>query len=406
MRYPVKNFNCHMRGAPIVNGMPGSWLNMIKACLIDGFGEVTAITGVVSNGKCTITFNANESFDKNTVVSISGANLTTINGEQWVEKSDNVSITFKTLEPDQTLVGTIKVKYAPVGNWYMPYFGTNQGVFKSSNPESSGIYFRFDDRQARYVTVNMARNMTSLDEGVGMYPNINSSEIRYFTKSTEANTTAKYWAIFADDTSVYYFNNNNFHLGHTNYATYSVTYLSFFFGDYIEPSAALPGNALIVAETNKEKDPNSSYVTSSGNFSAYLSITSGSSNTCQQKTIYRDLITNQPKNVNSIGNGLSSASDPSVSSRMLDVVFGQFDREIGIIPVTLLTGGLSSLMPGLYFVQAFLPDDFVSNDKKIIKNIKNMPGKELLIYYANHGWTNHSTNYKAFVLFDIKGPWR
>ena len=35
MKYPIKNFNASMRGAPTKNGTPGSFISILKACLIE-----------------------------------------------------------------------------------------------------------------------------------------------------------------------------------------------------------------------------------------------------------------------------------------------------------------------------------------------------------------------------------
>lgn len=202
MIYPVKNFNYAQRGAPVLNGTPNAEIALLKACLIDGFGEVTAITGSITNGVCTLMLNSGESFDIDKVISVSGVNVQSINGEQWVTSNTNNSVSFKTLESDQTLTGTIKVKYAPVGNWYMPFSGTSLAVFKSTHPLASDIYFRIDDTQATYSTYRMYQRMADVNNGEKYYP-IPSQLSCYYPKSNSANTNATGWNIVADGKTVY-----------------------------------------------------------------------------------------------------------------------------------------------------------------------------------------------------------
>ena len=53
--YSVKWFTSDMRGAPVVSGTAGTLIAMLDACLVTGFGVVTATSVTVSGGVATAT---------------------------------------------------------------------------------------------------------------------------------------------------------------------------------------------------------------------------------------------------------------------------------------------------------------------------------------------------------------
>lgn len=200
MAYPVKNFNSWMNGAPIINGTPGSLVAALRACLITGFGELTATSATIEAGVLKLTFADGKTFQKDTVVEISGADTAALNTEHWVEDSAAGVIYIKT---DQTsATGNIKVKYAATGEWTMPYQATNKAAFKSAHPHGSKCYFLFDDTHARKTKVINYRDMSAIDKGDDPVP-FGLLENTYFIKSHTANTQARLWWIVADGKTVY-----------------------------------------------------------------------------------------------------------------------------------------------------------------------------------------------------------
>lgn len=238
-RYPVKFFSILQRGAPVLNGTPGSFIELLRKCLVQGFGEVTALSATIQDGWCTINFNDQESFEIRRVVEVSGANVTSINGEQRVEESTPTSIRFKTLESNQPVTGTIKVKYAPVGDWTIPFEGVNEAVFKSSNTNSSETYFHVDDRGAYCALITAYKKMGSLNNGYVSTPKKNVGPITVF-KSIQANTNRVWWDLFGDYAGFYFFVSrneatNSSNIGIINYNSdnrYNAITADYYFGDY------------------------------------------------------------------------------------------------------------------------------------------------------------------------------
>ena len=205
MSFPVKAFNWQMRGASPSNGTPSSWINILKACLMDGFGDATAVTGTILNGVCRLEFNASTTFQQNSVVLVSGANVVSINGENKVTSSSSNSIEFKTLESNQTLIGTITVKYAPVGSWYMPFTGTNTAALRTTSALGGDVFFHIFDTQARSMRMRMYSHMGDVNNGQKPVPILSENPF-YFTKSIYSDTTAWPWFIVADERAVYFIN--------------------------------------------------------------------------------------------------------------------------------------------------------------------------------------------------------
>ena len=68
MTYPVKWFSSDMRGAPTISGTAGSRIAALDACLITGFGAVTATGITVSGGIATAAVPSGQSFAQHAVV--------------------------------------------------------------------------------------------------------------------------------------------------------------------------------------------------------------------------------------------------------------------------------------------------------------------------------------------------
>ena len=117
MPIAVKWFSSDMRGAPTISGTPGALITALDACLITGFGAVTATGVTVSGGIATVGVPSGQTFAQHAVVLISGATPSALNGEHRVLTSSSTQITFATTAADGAATGTIEIRYAPVGQW-------------------------------------------------------------------------------------------------------------------------------------------------------------------------------------------------------------------------------------------------------------------------------------------------
>ena len=407
MKYPIKNFNASMRGAPTKNGTPGSFISILKACLIDGFGETTAVTASIVDGICTIEFNQGEFFQTDSVIWVSGVNVQSINGEQWVTTNTENSCSFKTLESNQTLIGNIKVKYAPVGSWQMPFSATNVAVFRSTHPEASGIYFRFDDTQAKYANARMYQVMSDVNNGQKAFPPL-AEDPYIFNKSFYANTTAYNWYIVANEKTVYF--SSEFYGGITNPALKN--YYTFFnraFGDYDTEDYVFKNNAFIISNRTSFF-ANSNYDDTSADLFLYKSIDS-----YKHFGIFQNPITNI---AGSYAHQFAKRNfwlPSNTPSGRGNVVYNQPNRKLLISDICVyLSGNIIGKLPGVIFVGNNIMNASIGSGYNLVGT--KIPGIEKLLnrklmYLGCAGSSSNSSgttpldSYGGLGLIDITGPW-
>ncbi len=407
MAFTVKNFNWKLRGAPILNGTPSSFINLLKACLIDGFGEVTAITGKIENGICTIETNQNESFQTDTVVSISGANVTSVNGEQWVLSSSASKFSFKTLESDQTLLGTIKVKYAPVGSWYFPFTGTSTAALLTADSSVEPIYFIIDDTQARFSSLRMARKMTDMDIASDVIPPLNVSAYRIL-RSINADAVSRMWYLIADSKTIYFsraltYPENDYNRNNQPFLTCAIGY-------YKPEGHASKLTAFINAETANS-------ITSGNNYNyidgpnEYLDVFYSRFSDRKSKVIYYHPGTNTYNENATTMSRLSSFENVSGGSNQLFASIVRPTRK-RIISDMLVTsrGHILGTMPGIRYIGSSTPYNR-SRYGLVEQGTGDLIGRRLINVPCAAGTSNLwlTSNFDASLtgvgLIDITGPW-
>lgn len=201
--YPVKYINNAMRGAPQISGTAGTFIAALDAFLLNGFGQVTALSVNVSGGIATASLNAGQSFDKHAIVLVAGATPAALNGEARVLTATNSAITWATTAPDGAATGVITIKVAPVGGWQKAYAGTNVAVYRSSDPQASGFCVRIDDSGTTTVRLRGFESMSDVDTGTGPFPtDAQISGGGYMFKSNQANANAVHYDMAADSRMV------------------------------------------------------------------------------------------------------------------------------------------------------------------------------------------------------------
>lgn len=243
MAYPIKKFRETLRGAPVLNGTQSSLKNILKTVLFDGFGETTILAMTVTDGICTVTTKANESFSSGYIVTVDGASIPLLNGEQLVETGTANTFTFKTTAANGPVTGTIKVKYAPVGGWKIWAENANVLVLQSMDPDSSGAYFRIDDTAALYTVAVAYENMLDINTGENPFP-APSTNSHYWGKSAAASTAARNWLIYASQTCVYVFTQPY----KTTIDNTSVAFQTNAFGDYVHVRAGYKRKAFMFGQ--------------------------------------------------------------------------------------------------------------------------------------------------------------
>ena len=201
---PVYYFNDAMRGAPVVNGQPGSIIGMLDACLITGFGLVTASTVTITAGVAKATIPSGIPHDPDSNILVAGGTDAALNGTSRVVASDATSVSWATTAASGA--GTVTVKVAPVIGWSKPFSGTNIAVYKSTDPQSYGMYLRVDDTDAQNTRVVGYETMSDVNTGTGPFPtNAQMTGGGYWRKSEGNNTNPVEWMLAADSRVFYHY---------------------------------------------------------------------------------------------------------------------------------------------------------------------------------------------------------
>lgn len=194
---PVKWFRNGMTGAPVLNGVVGSLIAVLDACLINGFNLVTLDSLAVSGNVLTGT-KAGHGFEVDQVI-VTAANEAALVGEWTVTATTSNTFTASAVGvANVTGTGALTAKAAPLG-WQKVFTGTNKAVYRSTDVTGSRMYLRVDDTAAQVARVRGYESMTDIDTGTGPFPtDVQISGGGYWGKSDAANSTANNWAVFGN----------------------------------------------------------------------------------------------------------------------------------------------------------------------------------------------------------------
>lgn len=225
MSTSVKYFHSAMSGAPTLNGVAGSLIAVLDACLVDGFGLKSADSVVVSGGIATVTFSTGHSFEPDVIALVAGATPAGLNGEKRVLTTSTNTITFDADGiADGTATGTITIKLAPAG-WAKPFSGTNLAAYRSTDPTGTRMFLRVADGTTTARVVGY-ESMSDVNTGVRAFPlDTQLAGGGYIPKASAANATARAWTVIADSRGWWLH-------AHTNTANLGISGNVWGFGDY------------------------------------------------------------------------------------------------------------------------------------------------------------------------------
>lgn len=236
-------FDSTETGAPTLNNVAGSLLEVLRACLINGFGAKTVTSIDVASGVATATaashgFSA--TFGKRLL--ISGSAEAALNGtKQPLSVATNTFTFDATGVADGTYTGTMIAKRAPLG-FSEVYTGTNKAIFARTAVEALAQMLRVVDTEtvASIVRVKGVVTATDVDTFTGDFP----SEAQlagggYWQKGTNS-ATAKKWFVAGND--------RGFYLGTQLDA--NDRFVVYFFGDGVPYYAGDAGFTLLSGQTN------------------------------------------------------------------------------------------------------------------------------------------------------------
>jgi len=199
---PVRWFHSGMADAPVLRGEAGALIQLLDACLINGFCTRTLDSLVVSGEVATATISAGNPYERHAVIRISGASIAALNGDHRIDTAGASTFTFPAPGvPDGAASGTMTVIRSPAG-WSKPFAGTNKAAYQGDE-NSTQLYLRVDDTEALYTNVRGYENLTDIDTGSGLFPTAAQQATWWWTKSNTANATARPWAMVADGSLIW-----------------------------------------------------------------------------------------------------------------------------------------------------------------------------------------------------------
>jgi hypothetical protein len=194
----VKLLHSAMPGAPVLSGTAGALINVLDACLVDGFGVSAVASLVVAGEVATATMSGGHSGEVGSVMTVAGATPSGLNGEQKVLSvgGGNTTLTFDaTGIADQTATGSITIKMSGAG-WGKAFSGTNLAAYKSGNVAATACFLRVNDSGTTDARVIGYESMTAISTGVGAFQSASGGG--YWPKASAAGATARNWVMVAD----------------------------------------------------------------------------------------------------------------------------------------------------------------------------------------------------------------
>lgn len=394
MPIAVKWFSSDMRGAPTISGTAGSRIAAIDACLITGFGAVTATGVTVSGGIATVGVPSGQTFAQHAVVLVSGATPSALNGEARVLTASSTQITFATTAADGAASGTIEIRYAPVGGWDKVFTGTNKAVYRSRDVTGPRHYLLVDDTGATAARVRGYESMPDVDTGAGPFPtDALMSGGGYWWGSSVASSAAVRWKLFADSRVLL-----------PAIAPYShnwATYISAPLRGFGDPIALRPGGDNWC--TFLSAGGSSSGSAPQGSLDGGHPTASSTAGLCAAPRAWQGLGGAVALNPGALTGG----SQASGVDNALGAFPSEIDGELKISPMLLFEVGTGkpprARVPGVWHISqtgAYGP----LSDGDMLAGEGDLAGRTLLCVAT--GSRDISTAANAVYLVDITGPWR
>lgn len=397
----VKFFTSDMpRTRGLVPNTLTSVTDILKDCLVNGFGNVTPTSASVTGGVCRVLVPDGSTFPLYSTVLCSGADQAGFNGEHKVARSANAWFEFNTTMADGAISGSnIVIKYAPAG-WETP-FGTT-GTYttfrsKSTNPKAKKYYLQVNEVAYDDLRVRGYKTMTDNTTGTIPFPDATYANGYYWSRSYENNANIRRWAVLANDrffywiVAPYYSNSIN--------QPFVVTV----FGDLYNDNITSTGDVIINGHDSKD---NANYSPSGSTIYFGASHTLNSSWNC---------ITSDASNtLTSLWGMFFSYAPAYYNSYLLSGVngFSRFDpinnnynlHTYHFIDSNMIVRGK---IMGAYLINNGLSR--VPKNFTIDKGTGDLAGKNLFGIYtsAGNGYKHYDVTGQdyAYMFFDITGPW-
>lgn len=211
----VKYFDSSMGGAPVLTGQAGSLINVLDACLVNGFNTRTVQSLTRSGSVVTATYATAHGYTVQPVgqwIAISGANEPGYNGE-WriLSTPSSTTLTFDigAATPASPATGTITSKVAALG-LLRPFGDTTRAAYRLPPGTTQHYWQVLDDNTGttqRSANCRGYEVMTAIDTGTGLFPTTaqQAGKGQWIYKSGTQNGTSRRWKIIGDGKGFYLF---------------------------------------------------------------------------------------------------------------------------------------------------------------------------------------------------------
>lgn len=378
----VKFFQNTMSGAPSRTKADGKLIEVLDACLVNGFGSVNLNSLVISSNVATGTVSTGHNFAMTgatgPVIRIEGATPSGLNGDWRLQSVPNsTTFTFATSGlSDQIATGTITAKRAPAG-FSKVFSGTNKAVYRADEVQSTRLFLRVDDTANQYQSFyNFAltclfADMSDVDTGTAI------TNSMYTLKYDNNLSSPMPWRLYADGRAFYLLTESEDY-----YGTLLTTVL--FFGDLASPSVpADVGHCGMTGTANQDGRSQLPNMANDGQLRLAMSYNGVTPNVAASRTGHAFNYTSHIGGNYYIGNGGASyVSAIGVLAKAVEV----FENN----------SVYRGLMPGWYTQvhsnSTAWKDQFVEHAM-----IGTLRGDQM---YSGSGGTQFQQ------LFDVTGPWR
>lgn len=183
----IKWFSFDNTNAPQFTNTWGCMIDVLDACLVAGYGSQITSSLIVENGIGIATFGSAHNFKQFQVIEISGASDSKLNTEFKIIGLSANTIEFAVDATDQTAVGTISCKVAPLG-WTKVFSGENKAVYRAKDTEANPFYLRVDNSRDPVYNENYAKfAKVGILESCSHIDDVSANQVPYDTANPNKN---------------------------------------------------------------------------------------------------------------------------------------------------------------------------------------------------------------------------
>ncbi|MEW5678838.1 hypothetical protein [Comamonas kerstersii] len=231
---PVFQYRSDMAGAPVLSGTQGTLINVLDACLVNGFGHTTPTQITRDGTTVTVGYVEPHNYATRDWIEFSGAEEPEYNGVHRVTKVDDYTLQYPIQStPTSPATGVFAAKRAPAG-FAKPFSGLNKAAYQSTHPRSNKHYLRISDEGtssagARFAGVCAYEKMLDIDTGERRFPTqltFAHPDGAWWCKSKTNDADSRMWHIVSDGITFYIALGTR--LGATDFRDESYTHLQAF----------------------------------------------------------------------------------------------------------------------------------------------------------------------------------